>query len=221
MARAGDWTLLGLAAETNELLAELSHRIRADHTPVPAPATRSSFQADPTTRKVRPAPTSPVGAGTTNYWVEAEVELGRLGSALGLDVKWRAGLPKLAVTVIGVGGEVRTVGELKFAKPLPFEETAWNIPTNLVYQRLISFTAIRGFRPWLDSQKAWKDLGSGAAPNQVYFWARDGLPFLSYCAVPFPDASNCVARLTERLLTEGNAWMTNNWMSRFLRSGED
>jgi hypothetical protein len=215
LARAGQWTLLGIAAETNRLLAEWSQRIRADHAPVSGTGSRAA----------------------TNYWLDADVDLGRLAGALKTGqasppapsaagneagtpalLSWPAGLPKLAATVIGVGGEVRMVGELKFAEPLPLQETAWNIPTNLVYQRLISFTAIRDFQPWLASQKVWKDLGLGAAPNQVFFWAREGLPFLSYCAVPFPGATNCVARLTERLMTEGNAWMTTNGMGRFLRS---
>ena len=204
LARAGEWTLLGVAVETNGLLAELSRRISAGHTPA------AGSEAA--------APGDGRAPAATNYWLEADVDLGRLGSALGLDRAWPAGLPRLAVTVSGVGGEVRTAGELKFAQPLPFEEAAWNIPTNLVYQNLISFTAVRGFRPWLESQKVWQELGLGAAPNQVFFWARQGLPFLSYGAAPLADASNCVARLTERLVNEGNAWMTTNGMGRFLRA---
>jgi hypothetical protein len=204
LARAGEWTLLGVAAETNGLLAELSRRISAGHTPA------AGSEAA--------APGDGRAPAATNYWLEADVDLGRLGSALGLERAWPAGLPRLAVTVSGVGGEVRTAGELKFAQPLPFEEAAWNIPTNLVYQNLISFTAVRGFRPWLESQKVWQELGLGAAPNQVFFWARQGLPFLSYGAAPLADASNCVARLTERLVNEGNAWMTTNGMGRFLRA---
>jgi hypothetical protein len=121
------------------------------------------------------------------------------------------------VTVSGDGGAVRTAGELKFPQSLPFEDAAWNIPTNLVHQPLISFTAIRGFRPWLESQNVWKQLGLGAAPGQVCFWALQGLPFLSYGAAPLADASNCVARLTERLLNEGNAWVSTNARTSFLR----
>lgn len=204
LARVGEWTLLGMAPETNRLLAELSQRIRAEHTPVSGTGSRAATNA-------------------TNYWLSVEVDLGRLAGALkggqagtSALLSWPAGLPKLSVTMTGAGGEVRTTGELKFAQPLPFEEAAWNIPTNLIYENLISFTAIRGFQPWLSSLKAWKDLELGATPNQVFFWAREGIPFLSYCAVPLPDASNCVARLTERLLNEGNAWMTTNAMCRFL-----
>jgi len=206
LARAGEWTLLGVAPETNRLLAELSQRIRAEHTPVSGTGSRAATHA-------------------TNYWLGAEVDLGRLAGAFkggqaGTPalLSWPAGLPKLSVTVSGAGGEVRTTGELKFAQPLPFEEVAWNIPTNLIYQRLISFTAIRDFQPWLSSLKAWKDLEIGATPNQVFFWAREGISFLSYGAVPLADASNCVTRLTERLMNEGNAWMATNGMGRFLRA---
>ena len=204
LARAGEWTLLGVAAETNGLLAELSRRISAGHTPA------AGSEAA--------APGDGRAPAATNYWLEADVDLGRLGSALGLERGWPAGLPRLSVTVSGAGGEVRTVGELRFAQPLPFEEAAWNIPTNLVYQNLISFTAVRGFRPWLESQKVWQELGLGAAPNQVFFWARQGLPFLSYGAAPLADASNCVARLTDRLINKGQAWMITNGLVRYLRA---
>ena len=215
LARAGEWTLVGVAAETNRLLAELSQRIRADKTPATAPGTASSLQMDPTTRKLRPAPGSPPA---TNNWLDADLDLGRLSSALGLHRTWPAGLPRLAVTVSGAGGEVRTAGELKFPQPLPYEEAAWNIPTNMVHQPLMSFTAIRGFRPWLESQRVWQQLGLGAAPGQVCFWAQQGVPFLSYGAAPLPDASNCVARLTERLLNEGNAWVSTNARTSFMRT---
>jgi len=192
LTHAGDWTLVGLGPDQNALLKDLRARIRRDGAPASVTA--------------------------TNFWLEADLDLGRLASALALDRELLAGLPKLALTVIGAGGEVRTVGELKFAKPLPFEEAAWNIPTNLVCENLISFTALRGFRPWLSSQKVWRDLEFGATPNQVFFWAREGLPFLSYSAAPLPDASNCVARFTERLTKEGNAWMATNGLGKFLPS---
>ena len=192
LTRAGDWTLVGLGGASNGLVQEVRGRILQQG--------------------------GPGGVRATNYWLEAKVDLSWLGRGLGLAAARSAALPRLAVTVFGSGGEVRTAGELKFPQPLPFEAAAWNIPTNLVYEDLTSFTAIRGFRPWLTSQKVWQDLGLGATPDQVFFWARAGLPFLDYWAVPLPNASNCVARLTERLLTEGNAWITTNARTSFARS---
>ena len=124
------------------------------------------------------------------------------------------------MTVIGTGDEVRTVGELKFAKALPFEQEVWNIPTNLVYQELISFTAIRGFRPWLSSLKAWKELEARDSAEPGLLLGAGGPAVPELWRAPLPDASNCVARLTERLTKEGNAWMATNGVGKFLPSAK-
>jgi hypothetical protein len=212
LARAGDWTVLGAASETNALLAELCHRIRVDHTPVAASGTGSALQMDPVTRKVRPAPASPAGT----FWLEADLDLRRISSALALGWNLPGALPKALLTVTGDNQGVRTRAELDFAEPVPLEIEAWNIPTNFIHDPLIGFAAVRGIRPWLKSFKPWQDLALGTPPNQAFFWAQGGLPSLHFMAVPSAEASNQVNKLSEFVLRDLNPILaTNGW----LRSG--
>ncbi len=132
LARAGDWTVIGLAPEQNTLLAAVRARLERDHVPF--------------------------AARTTDFWLEADFDLRRVAGALAPGWDLPEGLPRASLTVIGAGRDVLTRGQFNFAGLRPFELEAWNIPTNLVHDPLISFTAIRGVRPWLASLKMWHDL---------------------------------------------------------------
>src|SRR5437016_4389885 len=123
----------------------------------------------------------------TNFWLKVDgFDLRALVSALGLSRILPAEPPKLSLTFIGDGESVRTRGQLDFPKPLPYRDEKWNIPTNLMSQPLVSFTAIRGIAPWLSSLKAWNGLQIGGPPNQVYSWALQG-PMRTYFAAAQPD----------------------------------
>ena len=131
LTRAGEWTLAGLGPEHNALLGEVRSRIRRDGIPFARTA--------------------------TNCWVEADLDLGWLAGALNAGqagtpalLSWRGSLPKLAVKVAGVGGDVRTFGDLKFAQPRPYQNTPWNIPTNLIDQSAYQFHRYSGFSALAD-----------------------------------------------------------------------
>jgi hypothetical protein len=185
-SRVGEWGLLGLAQDHNALLADLAARIRAAGS------------------------TNPFLASTTNYWLEAEVDLPRLGTALGHTWSLPAGWPRIALSMFSDGDGVRTRGELTFAKSLGLELGPWNIPTNLVHDPLIGFTATRGITPSLSWVKPWADWKTDPELAQFFCWAQDGSPFLLYAAAPLADASNRVSQLTQYLLTNGNPWLLAN-----------
>jgi hypothetical protein len=116
------------------------------------------------------------------------------------------------LTVIGDGQDVRTRAELDFPQPLNLELDAWNIPTNLVHDPLIGFTAIRGIRSLLKDFKPWNDLQVGAPPNQLYFWGMAGMPILEFAAAPMKDASNTVHKAAERIPQAVNPWLAGKRM---------
>jgi len=192
VARAGEWTVVGLAPQTNALAAQLCSLVQQTGLPFP--------------RQPK------------EFWLYAEGDLGRLTSALLLGWDLPADLPKLTVGFTGDGQSVRTRSQLDFPKPLPADLGPWNIPTNLIHEPLVSFTAIRGVVPWLSSLKVWQNLQLSPPPEQLYFWAEDGLPLLSFCAAPLPNASNQVSQLTERLLQQANPWLLTNSQGAFERS---
>jgi hypothetical protein len=192
LARAGEWTIMGLGQETNALAAELRGLIQREGVP---------FARQP-----------------KDFWLYADVDLRRVASALSLGCDLPADLPRLTVSLSGDGQTVRTLGQLDFPKPLPEDLGQWNIPTHLIHDPLVSFTAIRGIGPWLSSLKIWPDLGLGAPPSQFYFWAENGLPFLSFCAARLPNASNQVSQLAGRLVQQANLWLATNSRGWFERS---
>jgi hypothetical protein len=186
--RTGDWTLVGLSPEKNALLDDFVARITRDHAPFNRPA--------------------------TNFWLDADFDLHRVSSALGLGWNLPEELPQISLTVIGDGKNVDTRGKLNFPQPLSLDLAPWNVPTNLVHDPLISFTAIRGVRPWLASHEFWNHLKLGAPPNQLYFWTLQASPFQTYFAAPLADTGNQVHALSGRLLQSLDPWVaTNGWGS--------
>lgn len=206
-----------MASETNGLLAELSGRILLDHTPVPAPGTGSSFQVDPVTRKVRPALGNPAA---TNYWLEADLDLRRVSSALSLGWHLPDAWPRIAATWTGNGQFVRTTGELTFATPLNLQLEPWNIPTNIIYNPLVSFTALRGVRPWLSRQKWLQHFQIEPVPNQFCAWASTAAPTFTFAATPMTNAASLLQTLGPRVAAEFNPWIANNALGLLEYSNE-
>ncbi len=176
--RAGDWTLVGLAHGKNALLGEFKTHIGRDH--------------------------APYAARTTNFWFDANVDLVQLNDALGLGWKLPADLPRIKLTGIGDGENVRTRGELMFPKPLDLKIEPWNIPTNLIHDPLVGFSAVRALSPMLKSFGMWNESKLGPMPGQAYFWAQDGLPPLHFAAAPALQASNQFHLLSALLLQTVN-----------------
>ena len=215
MARAGDWSLVGLAAEHTPLLDDFAARIRRDRTPFAGVETGTAFQINPVTRKLNAVP----GAPPPTLWLEAALNLQHISSALALGPQPPHDLPKLSLAVAGEQTNVHTRVDLDFPKPLPLEMQPWNIPTNLIHNPLIGLSAVRGFQPWLKSFKPWNALRLGTQPNQAFFWAQGVAPFFHFLAAPSAEASNQVSTLSELVLRDLNPILaTNGWpKSYFVR----
>jgi hypothetical protein len=192
LGRAGDWTLLGLAPDANPLLEEFVARIQRDHAPFQAPL--------------------------ANAWLEAQFNPRRLAAALALDCPLPENLDQVSFSAGGDGATVLERAQLDFAKPLNLKLEPWELPAPLIAGQVISFTALRGFEPWLASLKVWDDLNIGTPPNQAYFWALRGPAGLTFCAAPHPDASNQVSRLADQLLQKCGPWFATNPIARFRKA---
>ncbi len=182
VSRAGDWSLVSISALSSSnsvptLLGDFQSRLELGAGPFPARA--------------------------TNFWLEAEADVRKLNAAFTLGWQLPKEIPQLALTVIGEGGGVRTLASLVFPGPAPVELEPWNIPTNLVHDPVIGFMAVRGFRPLLRSLAKW-DEAQGSPPNQAYFWGQAGTAPLRFFAVPSPDASSHLHRLSVFLLDAVN-----------------
>ena len=179
LSRSGDWTLLSVGHASNtapSILTSFRDRIAATQTPCPP--------------------------RTTNYWLEADLDLRAFGlpaSALGVQPSpsTRENLPEITLTLIGDGQNVRTRGELSFPSPLSIPLPAWNLPTNLVREPLISFAAVRGLRGLLAARAVPSWLGLAEWPDQYYSWGRSGPPLQIYAAFPTQNSANDFSQIAQ------------------------
>ncbi len=192
LTRSGDWTLLGLGSAQNALLADFAQRIQRDH--------------------------APLAQVVTNLWIEADFDPTRVSQAMNWGWQLPPNTPSLTLAVNGDVSNVVSRATLKFPRQLPFEIEKWNIPTNLIFGPLFSFTAAQGFGPWLSSLSAWKNLNAGPAPNQLFCWSQTASPMLDYGAMPLGGASNVVNKISDELIRIGNPVITSNHMGQLERA---
>ena len=208
LSRSGAWTVVSLARENGALVAGLVARIEQNGTPVPVKAPDQAFALVPGALRGSAANAAP--PAPPKAWLEAGLDLRGLACALAINPDLPPGLPKAFVALFGDGKYVRALGQLDFPKPLWLDLEPWNFPTNFVGSDLVSFTAVRGFRPWLASLKAWQNLHIGPPPNQFFCWALWGQPALTYFSAPQPDAASQVSRLSALVLEKGKPWFEHH-----------
>jgi hypothetical protein len=114
----------------------------------------------------------------------------------------RPELPRVRMSVAGYKKRVRAVATLKFARPLPVSLETWRIPTRLVREPLISFTAARGVAPLLAKIPWIRRLGLTPLPNQLFTWSLGIHPSQSYLAFPHPDPAGALRKIYPALKTE-------------------
>jgi hypothetical protein len=193
IGRAGDWTLFGMGPGTNTALTDMAQAISVTG--------------------------MPYGQHPPN-WLQADFDPLKVSAALKLGWKLPAMFPAVGIAVTGDGANVRTRGQLKFPQPLPFETQPWNIPTNLIHDPLISFTAGQGLGTFLNWLPAWTRFSGGADPAQFFAWSHHGIPFLTFFAAPLTNAAVVLDNVAQRLLTDGNQWVTNS-VGKFERTNNN
>lgn len=171
LTKAGGWLVLGAGREKLSLVDELSARIKSGGRP-------ASVAAD--------------------NWLDMTVDSDWLSRSVGLPAACVAPSGKAELTVSGEGGFVRAKGRLLAAQPLRWRPETWTIPTNLIREPLISFTAAQGVAARLGQFSIFSELGV-PPPNQCFFWALDKIPFQSYAAFPVADAAAVLTRSAPRM----------------------
>ena len=181
LIRAGQWTVLGAGDGTNALCTALVARIQQSGAPFPI-------------------------AGIN--WLEARVDLQHFIASQATNQS--PGWPVVRLALTGDGGYVRTRADFIFPEPLHLDLETWNIPTNLIRESLISFTAMRGIQPLLTALPFIRALEIQPVPNQAFVWALADIPFQTFLAVPSKDVTNMLEQLTLRLVEQCNPWIQSN-----------
>jgi hypothetical protein len=127
-----------------------------------------------------------------------------------LDVNWpllakwnsfvkELGLPETRLTLTAADGNCLLNGRLLFPENLNLKLDAWRMPTNTIRQPFNSFTAVRGFAGWLQSRPWAQAYQINPPANQYFVWALPGVPYQTYSAAPYADASAALSQAHARL----------------------
>jgi len=127
-----------------------------------------------------------------------------------LDVNWprlaqwhpllnELALPETQFTVAAPDNNFRISGKFFFPENLALNLEPWRMPTNSIHVPFDSFTAVRGFGSWWQSQPWAQALQITPAPNQFFLWSLPWSPVQTYAAVPVPNAVGALAQAYERL----------------------
>jgi hypothetical protein len=129
---------------------------------------------------------------------------------LDLDVNWprlaqwhpqlkESGLPETLFTVTAPDNNFHITGKFFFPENLALNLEAWRVPTNTLHQPFVSFTAVRGFAAWFQSQAWAQAFQIAPVPNQFFVWALPQIPYQTFAAIPVPDATDALAQTDARL----------------------
>jgi hypothetical protein len=141
---------------------------------------------------------------------EAEVCLTVQSDLAGLSHWWTlpmlrqfkgADLPFLDLSSAFKAGNLFTGGTLKFAHAPKLSLESWQIPTDLIRDPLISFTAVQGMHAWLKDLDWIRTLRIDNPPNQAFSWAQEFMPFMTFVAAPMNNASNSIPVLFKNIPT--------------------
>jgi hypothetical protein len=142
-------------------------------------------------------------------WLSANVDWPRLAQYFPAFARFD--FPAIKMQVTGKDGNMQLNGTFSLWQPLPALEK-WQMPVKLIHHPLTSFTAARGFGPWLRSQSWARILDLSPEPNQLFIWSLGLAPLQTFVAVPVPNSTNALAQLGKNLNADPR------WQSHLLSS---
>ena len=184
--RAGDWGVFGWGQDELPLNDALVRRVLAEKRPTFA---------------------------SKDYWLSADMNWSRLARGFSLSVA--TNLPETRFKIVGRGGNLRVDGKLIPSQPLALSLEPWRMPTNTIHAPFVSFTAVRGFAPWLEKQDWAQPFEIQPLPNQAFVWALAQIPFQTFVAMPVDDATNAIQHIGAKLAVGTHTNLQNPFLPSF------
>lgn len=116
--------------------------------------------------------------------------------------------PRMELALAPKGEDVRWTGELLLARKTGLNLESWKMPTGMIHEPLISFTAARGVDEWVSSWSWVRQLNLKTIPSQYFIWALSDTPFNTYIAAPCTDAPKRLQELVPALVKRYNPILT-------------
>ncbi|MGA2176813.1 MAG: hypothetical protein ABSH38_17695 [Verrucomicrobiota bacterium] len=102
---------------------------------------------------------------------------------------------RIKVSVAAIDDVMQLTARVVYPQPIPWESAPWQIPTELVRNPLVSFTAAQDVAAFLNMDPAFSQLDCNPLTNQFYAWALGQMPFQTYMAWPVANGTNALDKL--------------------------
>lgn len=113
-------------------------------------------------------------------------------------------LARTEIKIVAQGENLRSAIRVIYPEKIDWKSEPWQIPTELIRDPLISFSAGQKLAPFFKPSNKFQQLSFNPLTNQVYFWAQSQMPFQSYFALPVKNATNTIRALGPQLATAFN-----------------
>jgi hypothetical protein len=134
------------------------------------------------------------GAPLRENWLEADIDWPRLSPRLPeLSLPLKPARTKLNLAMRQEN--IRVAMQVIYPENIAWHGHPWRIPTNTIFDPLLSFTATEDIDPFLKPIPQKFHTAGYPFTDQFYVWALSEMPFQTYTAWPVHDASNVVERL--------------------------
>lgn len=142
-------------------------------------------------------------------WLEGDANLAHFKGRLPLFENFD-NLPSAHFSLSNRADFVRTLIQLEFPKPHSWKPEPWQIPTNMLSDRIIDFTAVRGVSGVFESVPFFRNLGWTPMPSQVIGWGNRDVPFQFYYATPARSVTNRLPALAPKIRAEVHRTLGTN-----------
>jgi len=111
-----------------------------------------------------------------------------------------AHFPKIDWHVLPHKDGLRSEGLIDYPQALNISPEKWNVPTDLIRDPLIGFTALQGVGGKLGELEGFKRLGAQKAPNQIFLWSQENGPFAVFAAADVGNPADVVKTIGTKVL---------------------
>jgi hypothetical protein len=140
---------------------------------------------------------SDLGKRRPKELLEADVNSPLLGKIWNSETLAHA--PKLVLRAEPKGDGIRSELTMEYPQDLGIKAEKWNVPTGLIQEPLIGFTAIQGVEKKLGMNEKFKALGAQQTPNQLFVWSIAHNPFMIYLAGEVKNSAEVVTNAARAL----------------------
>jgi hypothetical protein len=124
--------------------------------------------------------------------------------------------PRVQVMASARKGGLHSETLLDYPSDLGIQPEKWNVPSDLILDPLIGFTAIQGVRKELERSKWVQGLGLEKIPNQIFAWNRSSSPFAVWVAADVGNGGSAVTNIYEKVVPQLNQKLEGAGLGRIL-----